>query len=113
MGRMPFASSCTASRLEKVVLPEEDGPAISTRRTWSRRWAICVAIWPMRCACERLGDQDDLLGAARLDRLVERSDIADAEHIQRAAVLPEHIHQLGIGDHRLERPGRRAAGSAG
>ncbi len=49
---MPSASSCTANRREKVVLPEEDGPEIKTKRSSSCFSAIWRAISAMCCSCK-------------------------------------------------------------
>ncbi|MGB9847288.1 MAG: hypothetical protein ACPLRH_07265 [Desulfotomaculales bacterium] len=44
---MPLTRSCVASLWTKVVLPEEEGPAIRTRRIRSMLAAIRSAIWPI------------------------------------------------------------------
>lgn len=45
-GRIPRASNWVDRRWEKVVFPEEEGPAIITKRT-SRRLAISSAMSPI------------------------------------------------------------------
>ena len=48
---MPLASSCTASRFENVVLPDEDGPAISTSFVRESRLCDLEAMEAMPCSC--------------------------------------------------------------
>jgi hypothetical protein len=39
-GGKPLANNWTDKRLENVVFPDDDGPAMKTTRIWSRRLAI-------------------------------------------------------------------------
>ena len=50
MGLMPQVTNWMDNRLQNVVLPDEDGPAISTTRVpW--RWAICSAMEAIFFSC--------------------------------------------------------------
>ena len=94
--------SWIASRFEKVVLPDEEGPAMSTTRTRSRCAAMSAAMRAMRASCSASPTSDTSGSMLADDGVVEAADAADAEAVEPGAVLLEHREQLRIGRDRVE-----------
>ena len=63
-GRMPLTRSCSPSRLEKVVLPEDEGPAISTSLTCVLAPADLIGDLGDLLLVQALGHADHLVGHA-------------------------------------------------
>ncbi len=85
-------------RLEKVVFPDEEGPAISTTRTESRRALIRSAISAILRSCRASATSMKPADAAVADQPVQPADRADAQDLSPALVLPVDGNEHGVLD---------------
>ena len=76
-GFIPLAVSCTARRLEKVVFPEEEGPAMSTNLT-SGLPLISPAISATPAFLQSFRYQSQMSALSLADAFVQIPDAVDA-----------------------------------
>lgn len=93
---MPLTCSWTASRLEKVVLPDAEGPEIRMTLTCRRRSAIRSAIVAIFFFVKSLLDADEFADSAVDDQLVQFADVVYSEDAAPLLVFPENLEQVRL-----------------